>query len=66
MVVVGGQSGGDTKMGQQFARMAGVFRRNQVGLFQDTQGAVGNILKIADRGSDDVQDAGHAYCNPAI
>ena len=52
-------------MGEELLRMAGVFTGDLVGLFQDAQRAQRNVLEIADRRSDQIEDAGTRRRGPS-
>jgi hypothetical protein len=45
-------------MGQQIARVTGIFGRNEIGFPEDAQGAQGDVLQVADRGRNNVKSSG--------
>jgi len=42
-------------VGEQFLRVAGIFASDDVDLFQDAEGAQGNVFEVADGSADDVE-----------
>ena len=44
---------------QQFARLPRVFARDQIGLAQHADGAIGDVLQVPDGGSHEVEQTGH-------
>jgi len=47
----------DPEVAQELPRVTGVFRGDEVRLFQHPQGPKGNVLQVADGRGDDVEGA---------
>jgi len=45
------------EVAQELARVAGIFRGDEVRLFQHPEGPEGDVLQVADGGGDDVERA---------
>lgn len=57
VLVVGDEGLADFVVGEEFLGVAGVFAGDFVGLFEDAEGAEGDVLEVADRGADEVEAA---------
>ena len=57
MFEVTGQGGVETEMRQQFAGDAGIFRGNEAGSPENTQGARTEVFQITDGGGDEIEGA---------
>jgi len=52
--VIADQRFANVVVAEEFLRVAGVFARDLIDFLQDTQGAEGDVLEVADGGSDQV------------
>jgi hypothetical protein len=60
VVVVADGGLADAVVVEELARLAGVLAGDEVGLFEGADGAVGDVLEVADGGRDEVKGAGHS------